>query len=244
MKKNESLLVKFISFAFFVIMLIINYTYQAEVSAISQVNKPLIQPSGYTFSIWVLIYLGLFCMFIYSFLKKEPSIYEHEAIKYLLPLNFTFNSLWVLSYTSEQFLVSCFIIVGVLLTTANIYLIFKQQPTLPKFIPAVFSIYLGWISVATIVNIFSFVNRLNPVPWTMDQQLILTILVLIIVVLFAIYMLVRYNDKLIPLTIVWSLVGIAMRQTSPFLTLFCYSASALLILLVLVFWARGRRKQV
>src|SRR5690606_15139615 len=111
MKKAELLFIKINALIFFFIMIVINYVKQPEISAIAQVDKPIIQPAGFTFSIWTVIYIWILAWLILSFFKSSPTARLYETLKYLLPLNFTFNALWVISFTAEQFLLSCMFIV-------------------------------------------------------------------------------------------------------------------------------------
>lgn len=238
--KQQTTLIKVINMLFFIVMIIINYLYSSDIGPISAENKPLIQPAGFTFSIWTLIYIWLFAWLVFSFFKSAPSDELYKSLKYWIPLNFTSNALWILAYTSKHFLLSCFFIASVLITTAFIYFTLRRFAPLSWFTTGVFSIYLGWISIATIVNVFSYINKTFPTIWSMQEQLIITIIALVVVSLFAIYMLVRYQDKLLCLTIVWALIGIALNKASTVLTVFCFIAAAMLIILVLFFTFRKK----
>jgi|GEM_PF-2898718 len=235
MKNKEALLIKLISFLFFIVMLLINYTKQSDINAISQLNKPLIQPIGFTFSIWSVIYFWLFVWFIYSFFKFAPSDKVYASIKYALPLNFTLNALWVLTFTNSNFLFSCICISGVLVTITVVYFKLKQFTSLSWLFTGVFSIYLSWISIATIVNIYSYLNKLTPAFWNVSEQLVFSIIALILMLLFSSYMLIREHDVLVPLTTIWSFIGIALNKASTLLSIICYAFSLALFLLIIYF---------
>lgn len=214
-------------------MLAINYLNQDKISLIAQINKPLIQPANFTFSIWIVIYGWFLCWIIYSFINSKSRDKLYKSVQYILPINFTFNALWVLAFASNHILLSCLFICIVLVTCVLLFYNAKRYTKLGWFNTGVFSVYLGWISIATVVNIFYYVNNLNPSVWTTLEQVIYTILMLIIILLYAIYILVRAKDYFLPLTIIWALIGIAFNGLNELINILSFAFATIIAITIL-----------
>ena len=97
-------------------------------------------------------------------------------------------------------------------TLIKIYLLPKPAPLKDKIIiTSAFSIYLGWISVATIANITAFLVNLG---WTGTPLTAVTwtvIMVIIASVLSATFIL-KEKDIIYPLVTLWALYGITIKR--------------------------------
>src|SRR6476620_9067972 len=160
-------------------MIVTNYMSATNVGTVANQDQALIQPAGFAFSIWGIIYFLLFIWIMRIFFVNRWSGEIYTRIGYWLPANFLLNGLWIIAFTQEWVFLSVIIIIGLLLTLIVIYfkinrLDFRWYDRLP------FSIYLGWVSVATIVNVFTwFVQSdtttflgLSEVPWTIIMLLV------------------------------------------------------------------------
>jgi hypothetical protein len=74
-----------------------------------------------------------------------------------------------------------------------------------------FSIYLGWVSVATIANATIVLEWANWGRWGMADE-VWAIIMLIVAAIVGILVALTRRDVAFPLVIVWALVGIAVRQ--------------------------------
>jgi hypothetical protein len=75
------------------------------------------------------------------------------------------------------------------------------------------SVYLGWISVATIVNVAIALYSLNWNGWGLPSP-VWTVMVMVVSAIIAALMLIRRSDRAYALVIVWALIAIAIRQAS------------------------------
>ncbi len=120
----------------------------------------LFAPAGPAFSIWGLIYLLLGGYVLYQFVKKDPKTEELlQKINLLFIATSLANISWIFAWHYD------FIGLSVLIMTVLLTLLIKiadilraEQFTVIKkvFIWAPFSVYFGWITVATIANITVF----------------------------------------------------------------------------------------
>lgn len=180
-------------------------------------------PAGYVFSIWGVIYLGLVA---YALGQGQPSQRENprlRAIGWWFVLSCAANIAWLIAFHWLQFTLSLVFMLVLLVCLLVIYVrlnITSAPPTRGErwFVHIPFSIYLGWITVATIAN-FSFVlfDLGNTVSFLGLGAEIWTVILLAVAVLLAGLMLLRHGDIAYALVLVWALGGIyAKRANSDF----------------------------
>lgn len=202
----------------------------------------LFTPESYVFSIWGLIYLALLGFGIFQALpgKWVPAAQDKrfiEHIGYWFLLSCAGNAGWLLLWHYEYFLYTLVVMMGLLLTLIMIYRqldIGRRHVTVwqKAFVHFPFSIYLGWISVATLANL-SIVLELQDMAL---PSVAITTIFLVIAAGLGVFMTVHRNETAYPLVIAWALVGIAARHqvNQPFLAV---SAAVLTcaVLVTLVF---------
>lgn len=129
---------------------------------ISDTLPSFFTPAGYTFSIWGLIYSALLGFIIYQALPAQRHNAFIGRIGWLFIASSVFNVSWLFAWHYGYYLLSVVLMIFLLLTLIAIYQrleIGRPKPrlaTLDKLLLQVpFSLYLGWITVATIANIAS-----------------------------------------------------------------------------------------
>jgi hypothetical protein len=124
------------------------------------------QPAGWVFSIWGLIY-GLLVIFaiagLLPFLRLHPHLRRISPL--LLVANLA-NIVWLFCWHWEAFTASMIVMIILLLSLAIIaILLHARRDDVPVsrwerwLIWPVFSIYLGWVSVATLANLMVWWDR-------------------------------------------------------------------------------------
>ena len=123
-------------------------------------------PAGYVFSIWGLIYLGLIAFAVYQALPSQRENPRLRAVGWWVALSGLANSTWIFLWHYEQFPLTLIAMLVLLASLIVIYLRLgigrtrvSQAETWLARVP--FSIYLGWITVATVANITSLLDYLN-----------------------------------------------------------------------------------
>jgi benzodiazapine receptor len=175
-------------------------------------------PAGYTFSIWLVIYLALSGFVIYQAggftnTTKERMV---DKLGVLFILTNLFNMGWILLWHYEQVGASVVIMLAFLVTLITIHLRFnipdRSDGTSNKLwfeIP--FSIYLGWIMIATIANITA---------WLVDQswkggllsESAWAVIMITIAAFLCILILWKRRNYVIPMVAIWSIAGIMVKQ--------------------------------
>lgn len=173
---------------------------------ISDKYPVLFTPASYVFSIWSVIYITLVIFAIYQVLPKQIGNKSLNPLRFWFLVTCILNSLWLLVWQYEYLLLSLVIMVGLLLSLIKIYLLDRKVWQLK--VP--FSLYLGWISVATIANASVVLFSLNWNGFGLSA-LTWTIIIMLVAVVLGLTMWVKHKDYLYAGVIFWALIGIAIK---------------------------------
>ncbi len=111
-------------------------------------------PAGYTFAIWGIIYLGLIAFNIYQVLPSQRLNSTIAAIRLPYVISCLLNIVWIFSWHNLLIPISLLLMVGLLVTLIIINLRIPLNASGANFwlLRLPFSVYLGWITVATVAN--------------------------------------------------------------------------------------------
>jgi hypothetical protein len=173
-------------------------------------------PAGYVFSIWGLIYLGLLAYSIYQLLPSQRGNLDLGRISGLYLLSCLFNIIWLICWHYELFGLTIVMMLGLLLSLIGIYLRLDigQKPVsagMRWFVHLPFSIYLGWVSVATIANASQLLEYLGWQGGGISAQVWAVIMLIVAVLLGAAMAFIR-KDAGFLLVLVWAFAGIGIAQ--------------------------------
>jgi hypothetical protein len=172
-------------------------------------------PAGYVFAIWGIIYLGLMAYAVYQALPSQKDNPRLQTTGWWVVLGGLANSAWIFLWHYQLFVGTLVAMLTLLVTLIAVYVRlgtnqFKVSPGETWAVRVPFSIYLGWITVATIANITDVLdylkwNRLgvSDATWMM--------IVLGAVVLISGLMNFLRKDIAYALVILWALAGIAAK---------------------------------
>ena len=222
--KNTGIL-RYANIIFFVLTVIVNGIAGSttliggqDTAAVSDKYPTLITPAGYVFAIWGIIYALLGVFVIYQALPKQRDSGFIEKIGWLFVLSSIINMAWLVVWQYEFLIVSVALIIAYLLSLIGIYLrlnIGKGKTGIKEklAVHVPFSVYLGWLSIATIANISIY---LVSVGWDGFGIATETWAVLIIAVALVLTMLMLgiRKDLAYALVVIWALVGISVNQTN------------------------------
>ncbi len=220
---------------------------------ISAMYTVLVTPASYAFSIWGLIY---FLLAGFVILQAVPQWRNEQKIRQIGPwfiVNSALNCLWIVLWHHLYITSSVFVMIAILLSLIIIYLKIRDPREIQNlnmnvklrfalkldyfFVILPFSIYLGWISVASIVNISIGLSASNWNGWGVSES-IWAIVVLGVAFLLALRMLHKFHDKAFVLVVIWALIAIGMKQHDTLLVAYSSWGLALLLLLVMIWKTR------
>ena len=200
-------------------------------------------PPGYVFAIWGAIYVLLFIFMIYQAKGDQVNEEYLGKIGYLYFIGAILNVAWLIlfhySYNNTPLLIwSEFLIVGFLLvlilTYVKLEIGIKEVPLKQKLaIHLPTSVYIGWISLATIANTAALLNANLIIA--VDIQILWTSLVLVVALLLTTLMIVLRKDFAYGLVVIWASVGIASKwATIPLIFNTAIIVAVLVALLILI----------
>ncbi|MGQ9554157.1 MAG: tryptophan-rich sensory protein [Anaerolineae bacterium] len=185
---------------------------------ISDRFRVLFVPAGYVFSIWGLIYLGLIAFTIYQALPGQRENPRLHRIGYLFALASLANSVWIFLWHYEAFILTVIAMLTLLLSLIAIYLRLDigraRVSAIENWVVNIpFSIYLGWITVATVANVTAVLAYLNWNGFGISQTA-WAVAMLVIAAGIAFAMVAVRSDLAYVLVIIWAFVGIAVKQAA------------------------------
>lgn len=213
-----------LNWVFFLAMVFVNFLANylpinnKTTGALSNQYPNLFVPAPITFAIWGLIYLLLFLFCI----KQSKGLFSNNideiTSETVLLINFRFiitcilNATWIFFWHYEYIGVS---VVVMLLFLAQLIDLNKRLDTITIYlsnasrfaIKAPFGVYLGWICVATVANITTFLVNIK---WDRANQTeaFWTCLLIGIAALITGYALIKLRNFYLGLAVMWAFSGI------------------------------------
>lgn len=218
-----NILTKIIAAVAYVSMVVVNILANAlpinnrSTGAISDTYPNLFAPAGLTFAIWGIIYLLLAGYVIYQFINKDSKITKLiQKINPLFIATSVANSCWIFAWHYD------FIGLSILIMLILLYLLIRiadilqaEKLKLPNnlLIRAPFSIYFGWITVATIANITVFLVSINWNGFGIADSL-WTSIILLVGAMIGILRMNKDKNLAYGLVLVWAFLGILLKHLS------------------------------
>ena len=182
---------------------------------ISDQFKVYFVPAGYVFSIWGLIYIGLISFAIFQALGSQRENPRLRATGWWISLGGVANSAWIFFWHYQLFpltLIAMLVLLATLILTylrleigrSRVSSAEKWSAQLP------FSIYLGWITVATVANVTDVLdylkwNRFGIAPEVWMSIILVAVLAITAAVIFS------RRDLAYSLVVLWALAGISAK---------------------------------
>ena len=173
-------------------------------------------PAGYVFSIWFIIYVGLVAYAVYQAQPAQRENPRLRAIGWPVVLSSLANIAWLFFWHYNLFVLTIIAMLLLLVLLVVIYLrlgigkkVVSKGTKWAVHIP--FSIYLGWITVATIANASDLLYYLgwNGAPLAPEVWAVIMLAAALIITTL---MLLTRRDIAYALVIVWASIGIAVKQ--------------------------------
>lgn len=228
-------MIKYFNLVLFVFMIVMNYLANAlplngkTTGQLSNSYPNLFVPSGITFSIWGIIYLLLAAFMVVQFFPANQELVS--KIGWLFAISSLLNGLWIVAWHYQKLPLSLLVMLGILLALILINLQLKDQSF--SIIKAAFGIYLGWICIATIANVTTLLVNYGWNGFGISEQT-WTIAMIIIGLLITSITVIRLNNPLIGIAVVWAFAGIAIKRQTDHRAIFITAIVALILAALVV----------
>lgn len=202
----------------------------------------LFTPAGFTFSIWGLIYAALIAFVVYQALPAQRQDESLARLSVPFQVSCVANALWLVTWHLEWLVPSLMLMLLLLAMLVRIYRALPAADSAPArrwLVEIPFSLYLGWISVATIANASAVQSALywndlglGAETWTLAKLALAGAIACIVSL--------RRHDVVFPLVVAWAAWGIASGQAEVPAVAGAATAVMLVAVLVAVFELQRR----
>ena len=210
-----------------------------QTGEISNLYPVLFTPAGYVFSIWSVIYIGLF-LWLLSFSMKKQRLSNAQYGGFLVTC--LFNALWIIAWHYLYDGLALLIITGLLVSIFYLYQTqrHKNKSTL-MLLPI--SLYLGWIIVATLSNLSYWL--VASIEIGASFQFALTYVLFVLTTVLAFSILYFLKDWGIIAVFIWAMIGIFVKNQAAHTTLALtvLGLTVLIGIAALGYWWWVRKKQ-
>lgn len=205
-------------------------------------------PSGWVFSIWGLIYIGMLAFSFYVI--RAGTMPADSRLQRIIPAylaSCVANAAWIFVWHYEQLLASVACMLAILVSLLVVYVrLWATGPpaTLAErlCVDLPFSLYLGWISTATLANVAAWLFAIDVYPFALarDEWALLTV-----VAATAIYTAVgvRTGDAVYTAVFAWAALGIVLQtlEISAPVRLAAAAGVAVALVVTIVSLVQGRQ---
>ncbi len=204
-------------------------------------------PAGYVFSIWGIIYIGWIAFTIFQFLPSQKENPRLHRLGFLFAISNIFNAAWLFCWHYNRFGLSVLVMLALLGLLIASYLrlnVNRSSVTRGEYwsVDVLFSVYLGWITVASVANITDWLYLVGWNGFGIPAQ-VWAVIMLAVASLLGMVMAWTRRDVGYLAVLVWAFAGIAVKQTSaPPVALGAWIAAARMLGLAL--FSRTRRQDV
>jgi len=174
-------------------------------------------PAGYVFAIWFLIFVGWIAFAVFQFLPAQKENSRLRDLGYWFALSGVFNATWLFCWHYNLVGLSVLVMLTLLGTLIMSYLKLDVGRAAVSVgekwaVDVPLSVYLGWISVATIANITPWLYSINWNGFGITPQ-VWAVIMLIVASLIGVMMALSRKDSGYLFVFVWAFAGIAVKQT-------------------------------
>lgn len=188
-----------------------------SIGAISNRYPTYVVPAGYAFSIWTLIFALSLGYGVWQALPGQRTNPLLRRIGWLTASALFATSVWMLVFQRSLFLLSVgimgWLLISLIGVVSRIYQHTAGLSSAEKWLVYVtFSIFLGWITVATVANVGQTLIALGWNGWGLEAETWGLIALLLAGAIAAIVTAATKGNGPYALTVIWALIAVAVNQ--------------------------------
>ena len=173
-------------------------------------------PAGYVFAIWFFIYVGWIAFTIFQFRTDQKESPRLQRLGYLFAISGIVNAIWLFTWHYNVFGWSVLVMLTLLgLLIASYLRLDVNRVSVSRAerwsVDIPFSVYLGWITVATVANITDWLYLVEWSGFGISAPVWAIIMIVVAAVVGLLITLTR-KDAAYVFVLVWSFIGIAVKQ--------------------------------
>jgi hypothetical protein len=192
-----------------------------ETGQVSDSYPNLFAPAGLTFAIWGVIYLLLLGYTLYQIglFQKDQSASAASLlnrVNVLFSLSSIANAAWIFAWHYRSIPLSMLLMVVILVclilinqATHSVQLSVREK----AFIRLPFSVYFGWITVATIANATTLLVDSGWNGWGISEPL-WAVIIIAVGLIIGVATMLKKRDIAYGLVLIWAYLGILIKHVS------------------------------
>jgi hypothetical protein len=224
---------------------------------VSDAYQNLFAPAGLTFSIWGVIYLLLAAYVLYSlgFFRSDKNAVDAELLYrtcILFSVSSLANTAWIFCWHYDLIPLSMLLMIVLLVCLIYIVRIIGKEELSQRdkiFIRLPFSVYFGWITIATIANFTVMLVSFNWNGFGIAEAGWAVFIIAVGLIIGAVTAL-KNRDVVYALVLIWAYTGILIKHSSASGFSFDYPAVistvtiCIILLIVLTVYIAGGGRQL
>jgi hypothetical protein len=181
---------------------------------LSDLYPNLFVPAGFTFTIWGIIYILLIAFIVYEWVATSDKS-DIDKIGPWFMLNGAANGAWIVAWHYElvplSLLVMLVLLGSLIMIYRNLNINYFGKYGIKWFVNVPISVYLGWISVATIANFTAVLVSYGWSGFGISED-VWSVVVLLVAVVLGCLMMYRHKDIFYAGVIAWASYGILSKR--------------------------------
>lgn len=191
-----------------------------QTGQVSDAYGNLFAPAGITFAIWGVIYFLLGAHVVYQLgLVNDPGTRSPgllARVGMLFAASSLVNTAWIFAWHYEVIWLSAVLLIAMLVLLILITLTIRGATLTRReelFVRLPFSVYFGWITVATVANITVWLVSIDWSGFGLPDQIWAVLIITVAAAIGTVTML-RNHDVAYGLVLIWAFSGILIKHTS------------------------------
>jgi len=213
------------------------------IAEVSRQYDNLFTPASYAFAIWGLIFVSILAYSIFQIKRvcsnsKSTSFIEKTG--YWFATANILNCIWVIVFVYDYVLLSVLIMLGILFSLVQIIIRNGIGLSRQSFVMLAFNwwpicLYAGWISVATVANISTYLTK---VGWNGESlsEIQWTIIMISITVALNLFMVFKRNMREFGVVGIWALIALFVRHDDSINQIAYASIIGALLIFITISW--------
>ncbi len=216
-----------------------------DVGTVSDRQDSALDPAGYAFAIWGLIYAASLVLAIHQVTPTRRDDARLAPLRAPLLVAFALNGVWIVAFQQEQFLAAHAVLIALTVALAVGYARLaatgRPRSTAERWIvDATLGLYLGWATVATVAGTSTTLVGVGITELALPTDAWAVLALLAAAAVIALVTLRGLPEPGFPLATAWALVAIVVEQADPW-PLVATAAAAAAVVPVAVLVVRERR---
>lgn len=209
-----------------------------SIGEVSSKYNSLFTPAPYAFGIWGLIYLSFLVYAVFQLLPQNRDKILYNRLAGPMIFANMLGIAWIISYTTNMIGLSVVIMLVTLMNAITMFTLVRGRIRDCEYTPWLtvpFSLYAGWITVATIANVSQWLVALG---WNNSPQAQTGWVMALIALSAALGIMVgyRHRDWIYTAVVAWALIAIGVADKT---TYFLVGVSAFIAGSVVGTWSLG-----